>query len=65
MSARPQPVALPTISPRLLVVALFTLGLLLTVAYLVAFDQGAVSQSGMYLHELMHDGSHLLGVPCH
>jgi hypothetical protein len=24
-----------------------------------------VSQSGMYLHELMHDGRHLLGVPCH
>ena len=38
---------------------------LLLLAYLVAFDQGAVSQSGMYLHELMHDGRHLLGVPCH
>jgi hypothetical protein len=24
-----------------------------------------VSRSGMYLHELMHDGRHLLGVPCH
>jgi hypothetical protein len=33
--------------------------------FLVVFDQGAVSQSGMYLHELMHDGRHLLGVPCH
>ena len=32
---------------------------------LLAFDQGAVSQSGTYLHELMHDGRHLLGVPCH
>nr|BFE72315.1 hypothetical protein GCM10020092_056160 [Actinoplanes digitatis] len=31
--------------------------LLLLLAYLVAFDQGAISQSGMYLHELMHDGS--------
>ncbi|MFC6606131.1 CbtB-domain containing protein [Amorphoplanes digitatis] len=39
--------------------------LLLLLAYLVAFDQGAISQSGMYLHELMHDGRHLLGVPCH
>lgn len=33
--------------------------------YLVAFDQGAVSQAGSTLHELMHDGRHLLGVPCH
>ncbi|MBF6173173.1 CbtB domain-containing protein [Nocardia blacklockiae] len=33
--------------------------------YLVGFDQGAISRSGMYLHELMHDGRHLLGVPCH
>jgi hypothetical protein len=24
-----------------------------------------VSQTGGYLHELMHDGRHLLGVPCH
>lgn len=33
--------------------------------YLVGFDQGAISRTGMYLHELMHDGRHLLGVPCH
>ncbi|WP_137725981.1 CbtB domain-containing protein [Prescottella subtropica] len=33
--------------------------------YLVGFDQGAISRSGMYMHELMHDGRHLLGVPCH
>lgn len=37
----------------------------LLVLYLVGFDQGAVSRSGMLLHELMHDGRHLLGVPCH
>ncbi|MEU7956834.1 CbtB domain-containing protein [Micromonospora humida] len=40
-------------------------GVLLLLTYLVAFDQGAVSRSGMFLHELMHDGRHLLGVPCH
>lgn len=51
--------------PRLLAVALLSVGLMLLLAYLVGFDQGAVSQSGMYLHELMHDGRHLLGVPCH
>ncbi|WP_433012414.1 CbtB domain-containing protein [Kribbella sp. CA-294648] len=58
-------VAVPAVSPRLLATALLTTGLALTLAYLVAFDQGAISQSGMYLHELMHDGRHLLGVPCH
>ncbi|AYJ47434.1 CbtB domain-containing protein [Rhodococcus sp. P1Y] len=35
------------------------------VLYLVGFDQGAISRSGMYMHELMHDGRHLLGLPCH
>ncbi|HEY3003283.1 MAG TPA: CbtB domain-containing protein [Kribbellaceae bacterium] len=67
MSARPaaQSVSLPALTPRLLTIAMFTIGALLMVAYLVAFDQGAVSRSGMYLHELMHDGRHLLGVPCH
>ncbi|MGH9011411.1 MAG: CbtB domain-containing protein, partial [Acidimicrobiia bacterium] len=33
------------------------------------FDGGVVSSrvadSGMYLHEVFHDGRHLLGVPCH
>jgi hypothetical protein len=61
----PAQVAVPAVSPRLFAVALLAVGLLLLLAYLVAFDQGAVSRSGMYLHELMHDGRHLLGVPCH
>lgn len=39
--------------------------LALLTLYLVGLDQGAVSQSGALLHELMHDGRHLLGVPCH
>ena len=55
----------PTVSPRLLWTALAVVAGLLLLAYLVAFDQGAVSRSGMLLHELMHDGRHLLGVPCH
>ena len=37
--------------------------------YTVTFDNGLlssqVSTSSMYLHELFHDGRHLLGVPCH
>ncbi|BCN67174.1 hypothetical protein RE943_06470 [Prescottella equi] len=39
--------------------------LAMLVLYLVGFDQGAISRSGMYMHELMHDGRHLLGLPCH
>jgi hypothetical protein len=37
----------------------------LLMLYLVGFDQGVISRSGTYLHELMHDGRHLLGLPCH
>ncbi|MFC7533083.1 CbtB domain-containing protein [Actinoplanes sp. GCM10030250] len=58
-------VAAPAVTPKLLATAAGITGLMLLLAYLVAFDQGAVSQSGMFLHELMHDGRHLLGVPCH
>jgi len=65
MAAPARSVAVPALSPRLLAVALLSVGLMLLMAYLVGFDQGAVSRSGMFLHELMHDGRHLLGVPCH
>ncbi|WP_182904975.1 CbtB-domain containing protein [Microbispora sp. H13382] len=44
---------------------LLTVPVLLLIAYLVLMDNGAISQTGAYLHELMHDGRHLLGVPCH
>ncbi|KAB1929353.1 CbtB domain-containing protein [Micromonospora noduli] len=64
-SASSQPVVHPAGSARLMWTALATVAVLTLLAYLVAFDQGAVSRSGMYLHELMHDGRHLLGVPCH
>lgn len=39
----------------------------LAVYYFVAVDQGAVSVLGndTHLHELLHDGRHLLGFPCH
>jgi hypothetical protein len=41
--------------------------------YAVGYDQGALlqpllgaaSRSANYVHELMHDGRHLLGFPCH
>jgi hypothetical protein len=65
MAVPAQSVAVPALSSKLLAVALLSVGVMLLLAYLVGFDQGAVSRSGMYLHELMHDGRHLLGVPCH
>lgn len=35
-------------------------------AYIVAFEGGAVSAvGGATLHEWVHDGRHLLGFPCH
>ncbi|PRY32881.1 CbtB domain-containing protein [Pseudosporangium ferrugineum] len=60
-----RPLSPATVSPRMLWTATGVVVALLLLAYLVAFDQGAVSRSGMFLHELMHDGRHLLGVPCH
>lgn len=46
--------------------AVFAGAILLTMLYLVGLDQGATSVfSGQMLHEFMHDGRHLLGVPCH
>ena len=44
---------------------LWLVPVLLLVAYLVTMDEGVVSRMGMYVHEAMHDGRHLLAVPCH
>lgn len=52
-------------SPATVLVTAGVVLLALLMLYLVGFDQGAISRSGMFLHELMHDGRHLLGVPCH
>ena len=59
------PLTSPAVTARLIWTALAVTTALVLMAYLVAFDQGAVSQTGTLLHELMHDGRHLLGVPCH
>ncbi|CAG7590983.1 CbtB domain-containing protein [Rhodococcus opacus] len=61
-------VSSPSKSVESLGIVLIAVGvvlLALLTLYLVGFDQGSISRSGMYLHELMHDGRHLLGVPCH
>jgi hypothetical protein len=40
--------------------------LLLLLIYFVGAEEGATSIiPGMYVHEFVHDGRHLLGFPCH
>jgi len=61
---------LPGIAPiplrELLPWALFGGLLMLFVLYFVGAEQGATSLvPGMYVHEFVHDGRHLLGFPCH
>ena len=59
---RSQHVPIPRFGYLLLVGAVLVL-------WLVTFEAGpvpgAVGQAGSFLHELFHDGRHLLGVPCH
>lgn len=42
-------------------------GLLFLLAmYFVGVEEGAMAIfNGMYVHEFVHDGRHLLGFPCH
>ena len=63
----PQPVAIPVIPLReLMPWALFGGMLLLLLIYFVGAEQGATSLiHGRAVHELVHDGRHLLGFPCH
>ena len=40
--------------------------ILLLAIYFVGAEEGATSLiPGMYVHEFVHDGRHLLGFPCH
>ena len=61
-AARTTAVKVPTWAWLALALALATL-------YTVTFDNGflsaQVTSSSMFLHEMFHDGRHLLGVPCH
>jgi hypothetical protein len=46
--------------------AIFIGVLSLLLLYFVGAEQGATAIiSGQYVHEFVHDGRHLLGVPCH
>ena len=59
--AQPVPIPLHELYPWLL----FAIVMLLAI-YFVGVEEGATSiVSGMYVHEFVHDGRHLLGFPCH
>jgi hypothetical protein len=57
----------PAISlPEILPWALFAGALMLAFIFFVGVEEGAVAlNSGSFIHELVHDGRHLLGFPCH
>ena len=57
------PVAIPVreIAPWIIFGVVMLLAL-----YFVGAEEGATSLiPGMYVHEFVHDGRHLLGFPCH
>ena len=57
-----EPIPLSAIIPWAILAGLF----LLLAVYFVSTEQGATSLiPGMYVHEFLHDGRHLLGFPCH
>ncbi|WP_137934855.1 CbtB domain-containing protein [Mesorhizobium comanense] len=57
---------LPIPVKELLPWAIFAGLLCLLAIYFVGAEEGATSMiSGMYVHEWVHDGRHLLGFPCH
>jgi len=46
--------------------AVFGTLIALILLYFVSTEQGAFALfQGMYVHEFVHDGRHLLGFPCH
>jgi len=59
------PIAIPL--SRSMIWLVGTAALALLVYYVVGIDQGALSLFGAdeHVHELVHDGRHFLGFPCH
>ena len=61
-AARPIAIPIREILPWVILGGL----LLLLAIYFIGAEQGATSIiPGMYVHEFVHDGRHLLGFPCH
>lgn len=64
--AIPAPIPLRIPVKEILPYAIFAGVLLLLGLYFVGAEEGALSIfSGNFVHELVHDGRHLLGFPCH
>jgi Probable cobalt transporter subunit (CbtB) len=66
--AVPVPASIPLRIPvrQILPYLLFAGVLFLAALYFVGAEQGAFSLfSGTFVHELVHDGRHLLGFACH
>ncbi|OTP67387.1 CbtB domain-containing protein [Caballeronia sordidicola] len=60
--AKPSPIPLRELLPWFVFGGL----LMLLAIYFVGAEEGATSiVPGMYVHEFVHDGRHLLGFPCH
>ncbi|HEY4164172.1 MAG TPA: CbtB domain-containing protein [Dongiaceae bacterium] len=59
-----RPISIPV--SEILPWAIFVGLLALFALYFVGAEEGATSLiKGMYVHEFVHDGRHLLGFPCH
>jgi len=65
-SATPRAVPAPIPLRHLLPWAVFALLLAAIAIYFVGAEGGATAlTNGTFVHELTHDGRHLLGFPCH
>ncbi len=61
-AAQPVPIPVRTLAPWLIFGGL----MMMLMIYFVGAEEGATSIiKGMYVHEYVHDGRHLLGFPCH
>jgi hypothetical protein len=61
----PESISAPIPAREILPWAIFA-ALALLAIYFVGAEEGATSLiNGMYVHEFVHDGRHLLGFPCH
>jgi hypothetical protein len=59
-------VATPIPLREILPWAVFAGLLFLLAMYFIGVEEGAMAIfNGMYVHEFVHDGRHLLGFPCH
>ena len=66
LAAAPVPAIAPIPLLELLPWAAFAAVIALLAIYFIGAEQGATSLiSGHYIHEFVHDGRHLLGMPCH